>query len=56
MINYIRTKKEYIALTKYAMEYYDLETLKYIDNNCFVEKYSINNVTLYQSLCKIEEK
>jgi hypothetical protein len=50
-----RYNADYISLTQYAKEQYGLDSLSYIDDNCFKLVYD-KNVQIYQSLCTIQEK
>jgi len=49
-------KIDYVVFSHRSQQKYSTTELKYIDNNCFKEIYNVNNVSIYQSLCTVEEK
>lgn len=44
----------YIMFTPHAKSYYGIDSLFFIDDNCFSLVYDSNNTQIYESLCRLE--
>jgi len=51
-----RYNVDYIVLSEYALDAYNITELRYIDEKCFSEVYSENGAKIFKALCTIEER